>query len=85
MRDMDIPEDNCIIVIHTLPNTPLQDVEFEIKRAFRDYDTCVGDAEPYRENGWGLESFIEYLKYRYNLKMTFSPIYPDTSLELVGT
>ena len=84
MRDEDIPEDDCIVTIHALPHMSLNDVLFEIKRAFKDYDVCEGNAEPYREDGWGLESFIEYLKFRYSGKMIFTPVNCDASVELVG-
>ena len=64
MEDGDIPEYN--MNIRVLTECSLRNVLSSINTAFTDYDRNVADAESFREEfGWGLESFINYLRTRY--------------------
>lgn len=82
MEDDDIPASN--MNIRVLTERPLSDVLSSVNIAFTDYDRNVTDAEPFREEfGWGLESFIKYLRTRYP-DWTIVPEIVDAEITLVG-
>jgi hypothetical protein len=64
MEDTDVLTAN--MNIRVLTEEPLNKVVGDIEKAFKDYDANVPEAEELRqEYGWGLESFVNFLRTRY--------------------
>lgn len=73
MEDKDIGCEVATISVNVV-NT-IDVIESLISDAFEDYDCYEEGTEKFREDGWGICTFIDYLKYRF----------PDWNIEDVNS
>lgn len=81
MEDTDIEREMAILIITTNDNSSI--ILEKLKTAFENFDRAEGIAEEYRQDGWGISSFIAYLNHIYEDWQVEEDI-PDMTLKFVG-
>ena len=82
MEDTDIERETTTLIITTKDS--LEAVSEKLNTAFEKFDRAEGIALDYREDGWGIESFIEYLRHIYRKSWTIEEEIPDETFEFIG-
>lgn len=82
MEDDSIERETATIIIST--DESLSEVSEKLETAFEKFDRAEGVAANYREDGWGVDSFIAYLKRLYRKAWTIKEEVPDETFEFVG-
>ncbi len=82
MSDRDIPRETAVVIIKTKSN--LDKVVEEINEAFNSFDVAEDGSEEYRADGWSIETFVDYLRFRYKHWSIDWDTSPDAEMELTG-
>lgn len=82
MEDTDIERETTTLIITTKDS--LATVSEKLNTAFEKFDRAEGVAADYREDGWGIDSFVAYLEHRYRKGWTIEEDIPDETLEFIG-
>ena len=82
MEDDDIERETTTLIITTKDN--LVTVSEKLNTAFEKFDRAEGVALDYREDGWGIESFVAYLTHIYRKVWTIEEEMPDETFEFIG-
>lgn len=59
----------------------LNDIKSKINDAFNDYESWEEGSEDFRADGWGICTFIDYLKYRFP-DWNIEDVNPDLTVSL---
>ena len=81
MEDDDIERETTTLIINTTDS--LEVVSDKLNTAFNKYDCAEGIALDYREDGWGTDSFVKYLRHIYK-NWTIEEEIPDATFEFIG-
>ena len=82
MEDSDIERETTTLIITTKDS--LATVSKKLNTAFDKFDRAEGIAADYREDGWGIDSFVAYLEHRYRKGWTIEVDEPDAEFEFIG-
>lgn len=81
MEDTDIERETITLIITTKDS--LEIVSKKLNVAFEKFDRAEGIALDYREDGWGIDSFVAYLNCIYG-EWHIDEETPDVKFEFIG-
>lgn len=82
MEDTDIERETTTLIITTTDS--LTTVSEKLNTAFAKFDRAEGIAQDYREDGWGIDSFVAYLKHIYGQSWTIKEEEPNATFKFIG-
>ena len=83
LEDDEIERTTATLLITTKDS--LATVSKKLNTAFEKFDSFDGSASEHYEHGWGVDSFVDYLKHRYRKGWVIEEVIPDATFEFYGT